>query len=281
MIPSLAVAANRENRVTSEELAWMGADGPDEAGLLVRRPAYEVKLEAFEGPLDLLLHLIREHEIDIYDIPIAQITQQYLEYLSFIESLDLALAGEFLEMAATLIRIKVQMLLPSQEEQSDEEDPRSQLVRKLVEYKKIKEAARDLGGREEDRRRFFPRGVDPRDFQDVDEEQETEEFLRDVTLFDLVDALRDVLSRVPTRVDVHTVDLETTTVEEQMERIRSALRRFGTTSFAELFVPASTRGEIITTFVALLELIRLGVVAATQKHTFGTITLEIKGEKEQ
>jgi segregation and condensation protein A len=266
--------------VTLEDLACFGTGGPEDASPLLRRPAYEVKLEAFEGPLDLLLHLIREHEIDIYDIPIAQITEQYLEYLNFIESLDLALAGEFLEMAATLIRIKVQMLLPSQEEQDEEEDPRGQLIRKLVEYKKMKEAARSLSDKEEDRRRFFPRGVDPRDLQDVDDEQETEEFLRDVTLFDLVDALRDVLSRVPARIDVHAVDLETTTVEEQMERIRSALGRSGPTLFSDLFAPASTRVEIVTTFVALLELIRLGIVVATQKHTFGAIALELKVEEE-
>jgi segregation and condensation protein A len=265
--------------VTPEDLTCIGTDSPGDAGQLVRRPVYEVKLEAFEGPLDLLLHLIRENEIDIYDIPIAQITQQYLEHLTFIESLDLALAGEFLEMAATLIRIKVQMLLPSQEEQDEEDDPRGQLVRKLVEYKKIKEAARSLYGREEDRRRFFPRGVDPRDFQEPDEELETEEFLRDVTLFDLVDALRDVLSRVPPRIDVHAVDLEATTVEEQMERIRSVLGRAGATLFSDLFAPATTRAEIITTFVALLELIRLGVVAAAQKRTFGAITLELKVEE--
>lgn len=262
--------------MTLHEQTRVEGEGTEEGRSLVRRPTYEVRLDAFEGPLDLLLHLIREHEIDIYDIPIAQITEQYLEYLGFIESLDLVLAGEFLEMAATLIRIKVQMLLPSQEEQEEEEDPRSQLVRKLVEYKKIKEAARSLSDREEDRRRHFPRGVDPRDFQETDEELETEEFLRDVTLFDLVDSLRDVLSRVPARVDVHTVDLETTTVEEQMDRIRSVLGRAGSTVFGDLFEPASTRGEIITTFIALLELIRLGVVSAAQKRTFGAITLELR-----
>ena len=265
--------------MTRENFTYLGTEGPADAAPLVRRPIYEVKLAAFEGPLDLLLHLIREHEIDIYDIPIAEITAQYLEYLCFIESLDLALAGEFLEMAATLIRIKVQMLLPSQKEEDEEEDPRSQLVRKLEEYKKMKEAARGLSGREEDRRRFFPRGVDPREFRDVDEELETEEFLRDVTLFDLVDSLRDVLSRVPARIDVHAVDLEATTVEEQMERVRSVLGKSGATLFSELFAPASTRAEVITTFVALLELIRLGIVAVAQKRIFGAISLELKAEE--
>lgn len=249
---------------------------------LVRRPAYEVRLEAFEGPLDLLLHLIREHEIDIYDIPIAQITEQYLEYISFMESLDLVLAGEFLEMAATLIRIKVRMLLPSQvEEGEEEEDPRRELVRKLVEYKRFKEAARALSEREEERRRFFPHGVDARAYETIfDEAVETEELLRDVTLFDLVDALREVLSRIPQRIDVHAVDLEETTVEEQMDHIKNVLREAGSATFAELFRGAVTRLEVVTTFVALLELIRLGVVTALQKRTFGEILLTLStGEK--
>lgn len=253
----------------------------DEGRSLINRPAYSIKLEAFEGPLDLLLHLIREHEIDIYDIPIAQITEQYLEYLSFMESLDLGLAGEFMEMAATLIRIKVQMLLPVQaDEGEDEEDPRNQLVRKLVEYKKFKEAARSLSDFEEDRKQFFPRGVDPRDYRDPDEGIDTEELLRDVTLFDLVDCLRDVLSRIPPRIESHAVDLDVTTVEEQIGRIRSVLSSSGRMLFASLFEGSSSRAEVVTTFIALLELIRIGVVRATQESIFGQILLELKMEEE-
>ncbi|MCK4511346.1 segregation/condensation protein A, partial [bacterium] len=139
---------------------------------LVRRPVYEVRLDAFAGPLDLLLHLIREHEIDIYDIPIATITEQYLEYINFMESLDLALAGEFLEMAATLIRIKVQMLLPKEtDDGAEEEDPREQLVRRLVEYKQFKEVAGVLSGKEQERRQHFARGVDPKSYADLEEEE--------------------------------------------------------------------------------------------------------------
>jgi segregation and condensation protein A len=260
-----------------EELISREVEESPEDGLpLVRRPVYEVHLEAFEGPLDLLLHLIREHEIDIYDIPIAQITQQYLDYLGLMESLDLGLAGEFLEMAATLIRIKVQMLLPQRtDEGEEEEDPRQQLVRKLVEYKRFKEVAARLSTWEEDRRQHTPRGVDPGDFRDPDEEAaETDEFLRDVTLFDLVDGLREVLSRVPKRIDVHRVDLEQVTVEEQMERIRSVLRDAGPVSFLSLFAESWSRAEIVTTFIALLELIRLGFARAIQKRTFGEILIE-------
>ena len=228
-------------------------DSREAAVPLVKRPVYEVRLEAFQGPLDLLLHLTREHEIDIYDIPIAQITEQYLEHLGFMESRDLALAGEVLEMAATLIRVKVQMLLPQQtDEGEEEEDPRQQLVRKLVEYRRFKEVAERLSTWEEDRRQHTPRGVDPAELRDPDEEAvETEEFLRDVTLFDLVDGLREVFSRVPKRIDVHRVDLERVTVEEQMERIRSTLREAGSVSFVSLFEGSSSRLEVVTTCIAM------------------------------
>jgi len=247
---------------------------------LVRRPVYEVRLEAFEGPLDLLLHLIREHEIDIYDIPIAIITEQYLEYISFMESLDLALAGEFLEMAATLIRIKVQMLLPKETDEEEEEDPREQLVRKLVEYKQFKEVAGRLSEQEKERRDYFPRGVDPKSYVDFEEEEmDIEEFLRDVTLFDLVDSLREVLSRVPERVDVHSVDMETVTVEEQIDLIRTVMSERSSIPFAEVFGDGAGRFEIIATFIALLELIRLGEVRAVQKRNFGDIEIQARVEE--
>jgi len=246
---------------------------------LVHRPSYEVRLDAFEGPLDLLLHLIREHEIDIYDIPIATITSQYLEYINFMESLDLSLAGEFLEMAATLIRIKVQMLLPPAiDETEEDEDPREQLVRKLVEYKQFKEAAGVLSTHEEERKSFVPHSVDTRPFRAVEEEElETEDFLRDVTLFDLVDCLREVLERVPNRIDVHEVDREIVSVEDRMEHIRSEITR-GATTFRKLFASAVTKVEIVTTFIALLELVRLGVILAVQDSTYGDIAIQARTE---
>ncbi len=258
------------------------ADNREGGPALVRRPVYRVQLDAFEGPLDLLLHLIREHEIDIYDIPIATITQQYLEYLEFMESLDLELAGEFLEMAATLIRIKVRMLLPPPVEEGEaDEDPRQQLVRKLVEYRKFKEAARALAGKEDERRPFFQHGVDVAAYRDTAEEYDTEEFLRDVSLFDLVDGLREVLSRVPQRIDVHAVDMEQVTIEEEMDRIRSVLGERGSVAFAELFEGQITRTRIVTTFIALLELVRLGLLKAAQKRTFGEIQLSLRTEEQQ
>jgi chromatin segregation and condensation protein Rec8/ScpA/Scc1 (kleisin family) len=249
---------------------------------LVRRPTYEVRLDAFEGPLDLLLHLIREHEIDIYDIPLAIITEQYLEYITFMESLDLALAGEFLEMAATLIRIKVQMLLPKETDAGEEEeDPRQQLVRKLIEYKQFKEVAGTLSNKEEERRGYFPRGIDPRSYADLEEEDEVDmaEFLRDVTLFDLVDGLREVLSRVPERVEIHAVDLEEFTVEAQIDHIRTVVSERGSLPFTEMFGAGASRAQMIATFMALLELIRLGEVKAVQTRNFGEIEIIARAEE--
>ena len=250
---------------------------------VVKRPVYEVRLEAFEGPLDLLLHLIREHEIDIYDIPIAAITEQYLEYIRLMETLDLALAGEFLEMAATLIRIKVRMLLPPPIDESvEEEDPREQLVRQLVEYKKFKEAAQTLSGYEIDRRDHFQHGVDTRVYHNSDEgEIETGDFLRDLTLFDLVDCLREVLARIPERIDVHEVNLDQISVEDQLEFIRERMRTSDVTTFRALFRSASGRAEIVATFIALLELIRLGEIVAAQSSVFGEIEIKARMEGQQ
>jgi segregation and condensation protein A len=245
---------------------------------LVVRPVYQVRIAAFEGPLDLLLHLIRSQELDIYDIPIAQITDQYLEYLGFMESLDLSLAGEFLEMAATLIRIKVRMLLPAPEKEGEEEeDPRQDLVRRLVEYREFKEAAKQLSEQELERREHHPRAVDITPY--LDDEPDTEELLRDVTLFDLVDALREVLSRVPHRVDVHSVDLEEVTVEERIDYLERAIGRGVQVRFTELFEVGATRARIIATFIALLELIKRGVLAAVQERVFSDIVITAAAEE--
>jgi segregation and condensation protein A len=185
-------------------------------------------------------------------------------------------------MAATLIRIKVQMLLPSPaEDGEEEEDPREQLVRQLVLYKKFKEAAGSLSGREDERRDFFPRGVDVKAFEELAEDGvETEELLKDVSLFDLVDALREVLSRIPRRIDVHNVSVETVTVEGEMERIRAVMAEKGFVTFAGLFRPTASRGEIVTTFIALLELIRQNAVLAIQERVFGEITIRMIPEEQ-
>jgi segregation and condensation protein A len=226
-----------------------------------------VRLARFEGPLDLLLHLIKRDEIDIYDIPIAHITQQYLAYLDLMRSLDLEVAGEFLVMAATLMRIKARLLLPVQTpEEEESEDPREELVQRLLEYRQFKEAAVALQSREEERRRLFERGRVP------GEDEAGPPPLAPATLFDLLDALNRVLARMPAR-DVYAVEGEIFSIEEQMETIRRRLAVEGQVLFSRLLGTCRARLEAIVTFMALLELIRLGEVEVVQSRLFGDITL--------
>lgn len=231
--------------------------------------AYKIRVENFEGPLDLLLHLIRKNEINIYDIPIAMIAQQYLDYLSEMRSLNLAVAGEFLVMAATLLHIKSRMLLPPDETADDEEegpDPREELVRRLLEYKQYKEAARQLDGQERMWREIFSREAAP-----LDPEIEAEDtLLENVSLFDLVDALQGVLDRNPGKQLLEIVP-DNLTVRDRMNVILESLEGKDAVSFASLFESSSHRLVVIVTFLALLELIRLRVARVFQTETFGRI----------
>jgi segregation and condensation protein A len=227
--------------------------------------SYHIKLDRFEGPLDLLLHLIKKEEIDIYDIPIAHITQQYLSYIEMMQMLDLDVAGEFLVMAATLMRIKARMLLPaSPVEEEEEEDPRQELVRRLLEYKRFKEVAESLRGREDDRRLVFERG-----FSELVPENEDVE-LEETTLFDLLDAFRQALARV-VDAPVHEIEAEGLDVILRIEEISELLRQKGKVLFSELLEGARTRIEIIGTFISILELMRLGRAGAVQRRVFGEI----------
>jgi segregation and condensation protein A len=231
---------------------------------------YHVRLERFEGPLDLLLHLIRKHEIDIYDIPIALITQQYLEYLSVMKSLNLGLAGEFLVMAATLVQIKSRMLLPADERGEDDEagpDPREELVRQLLEYKRFKEAA----GRLEDRERLW-RDVFSRDRVPVEKTPASEISLDDVTLFDLVDALSGILANLPQQKIVEIFP-ENLTVKDRMNVILGLLEGRESVTFESVFDDMRTRPGVIITFLALLEVVRLKLVRVFQGEAFGPIVL--------
>jgi segregation and condensation protein A len=228
-----------------------------------------VRLARFEGPLDLLLHLIKRDEIDIYDIPISHITQQYLAYLELMRSLDLEVAGEFLVMAATLMRIKAKMLLPLPafgNEEEDEGDPREELVQRLVEYRQFKEAAGTLGERESERRKLFERGMVP------SEEDAGPLPLAPATLFDLLDALNRVMSRVP-EASVYQVQAEAWSVEDKLSLIATAVAEQGSVSFTELLMRCQARAEMVVTFVALLELVKLGVVGVVQGEAFGDILL--------
>ena len=224
--------------------------------------SYQVRLVQFEGPLDLLLHLIRRDKINIYDIPISHITREYLAYIEIMHELELEVAGEFFVMAATLMRIKSQMLLPRHEGfEQEEADPREELVRNLLEYRKFKEAAHHLAAREEDRRKVFPRVI-----ATSPTETPADEGL-DVSLFDLLEALQSVFKNINQRTVYHVVP-DSVTVEQKIEVIRGTLGRRSEVLFTELFTGEFAKIEIIVTFLAILEMIKLGELVARQmSHT--------------
>lgn len=231
--------------------------------------AYEVKLEAFSGPLDLLLHLIRKHEINIYDIPIALITRQYLEYLQIMKELNLSFAGDFLVMASTLIHIKSRTLLPQEPspEPGDEagEDPRSELVRRLVEYQQFKEVAGRLSDQERLWRQVFQR----------DPEQGTpvrEVLSEDVQVFDLLSALQEVLAQTAASPGLEFTP-DTLTVQDRINSVIERLEETPALTFAALFEGETDRLTVIVTFLALLELVRMKLVRLTQVSFGGPIRI--------
>jgi len=231
---------------------------------------YHVRLEQFEGPLDLLLHLIKKNEINIYDIPISLIAQQYLEYLGLMTSLNLAVAGDFLVMAASLVHIKSRMLLPAEEVEGDDEDgpdPREELVQRLLEYKRYKDASSRL----EDRERLW-REVFYREQPAPAPMRSDESLLDDVTLFDLVDALQSILARTP-RKDLIEIIPENLTVKDRMNAILEFFEDKESFTFVSLFDSSRSRLVIIVTFLALLELIRIKLVRIFQGEAFGPILL--------
>ncbi|RMG72459.1 MAG: segregation/condensation protein A [Nitrospirae bacterium] len=238
---------------------------------------YRIKIPVFEGPLDLLLHLIKENEIDIYDIPIAEITKQYLEYLELMKELNLEIAGEFLVMAATLIQIKTRMLLPVDEDVPPEEreDPRIELVEKLLEYQAFKNASLDLQERLQERSRQFWR--EPLEIEDSGPD---EPFLFDVHIYDLIAAFKRVLENAPP--EMVQVTRETLTVKDRINYIIETLEDKSPVRFEELFEPGASRQILIVTFLALLEVLRFGIARAYQERDFGIIWIikEEDGEEE-
>ena len=231
---------------------------------------YKVKLDVFEGPLDLLLYLIKRDEIDIYDIPIEHITRQYLEYLEAFKVLDLDIAGEFVVMAANLIYIKSRSLLPVQaqadEEGEDEVDPRWELVRQLLEYKKFKDAAAHLGEREAHQSALFGRVPETPEF-------ESERPLSEVSIFDLINAFQKVLRRVNKAEDLREIFEENYTVSDKIDFVLKMTASRTALKFSELFATAASRTEMVVTLLALLELIRLKQIGITQHEPFGEIEL--------
>jgi len=228
--------------------------------------SYSVHLEKFEGPLDLLLYLIRKNEIDIYDIPIAKITSQYLEYINLMRMLDLDVAGEFIIMAATLIRVKTKLLLPRQQEEM-EEDPREELILALLEYKKFKEASGILHSRESKERDILKRN----DFSIVDSSP-VDEFVFEATVFDLLAAFKKVMEEFE-REDHHHVSKEDAKVEDCIERILEVLSKQDGVEFKDLFPERPFKILIIATFMAILELIKQSRIFARQASRFGEIRI--------
>jgi segregation and condensation protein A len=233
-------------------------------------------LEIFEGPLDLLLHLIKKNEVSITDIPIATITEQYLATLELMQNFSLDVAGEFLVMAATLIHIKSRMLLPAGDDEADEDegvDPHEELVRRLLEYQRYKEAAAELEQRDLLTRDVFVRSPTP-----------TEEVgprgFREVSVFELLGALKRIIDRLP-KETVHEVALDKITVREKMTFLLETLRAHGSVLFESLFVEVKSRVEVVVTFLAMLELVKVRAIRIFQEQMTGPIMIEAAAQMDE
>ncbi|MCK9229672.1 MAG: segregation/condensation protein A [Syntrophales bacterium] len=236
---------------------------------------YRIKLDIFEGPLDLLLYLIRKHEIDIYDIPISLITEQYISHIDAMKSLNLDLAGEYLVLAATLLHIKSRMLLPVQEvEGEEEEDPRAALVRQLLEYQAFREAALDLGGM-----KLLGRDTFTRNERDVDIGDCGDRSLREIGVFELVEAFQRVAASMGGDFSLE-VNVETMSLSQRISEVLEALREHKTLTFEELLAPARGKRQLIYTFLALLELMKMRVARAFQGAPYETIRICLAVETE-
>ncbi|MBM7701671.1 segregation/condensation protein A [Metabacillus iocasae] len=248
---------------------------------------YSVKVDAFEGPLDLLLHLINRFEIDIYDIPVAQITEQYMMYIHAMTDLQLDVASEYLVVAATLLQIKSKMLLPKYEEEvvdefdelQDEEDPREELMKQLIEYRKFKEAAQELKQLEENRNHVYTKS--PTVLTSLrKEEQESKQDL-DVTFYDMLSAFQKLMKRKqlqkPVRAKVNRQDIP---IEKRMDEIISELKcNKGRKNFFQLF-PYHERDHIVVTFLAVLELMKGDKIIVEQKSNFEDLYVSYQEESE-
>jgi segregation and condensation protein A len=231
---------------------------------------YQVQLEIFEGPMDLLLHLIKKNKVDIYDIPIALIMDQYLKYLDMMRSLNIDVAGDFLEMAATLAYIKSRMLVPriGSEEEDQEEDPRLELVRPLLEYVKIKEAAQTLAGSLQLDRDVYVRNIPTEELWGMEGSEE----IAEVGLFALVNALHEVFKRAEPG-DFMEVSAEAIRLKDRISQLMEILSGVSSITFHELFEGKVRKMEMIFTFLAILELVRLQMVRAFQHQPSGIIRL--------
>ncbi len=239
-------------------------------------PEYRVQFDVFEGPLDLLLHLVKKQEVDIYQVNLTRIATEFVAYIEQMRELDLEVAGEFVVMAATLLYIKSRELLPVdkqvavQAEEEDEEDPRWELIRRLVEYKKFKDAAARLQEREAAMDSIY-------EHRPARPELTTPEPSRreSASVFDLVNAVAVILKRYTERTDVREIQADPYTVSEKIEYLRQLSSTQSRFRFSELFAAARTRAEVVVTFLALLELIRMKQLVAVQSEQFGEIEVEM------
>ncbi len=222
-------------------------------------------LSAFEGPLDLLLHLIREQKLNIVDLPMADVTRQYMDYLLLMEELNIEIASEFVAMAAQLLQIKSRLMLPRTPKESGESDPREDLIQKLLDYQQVKDAARELAARESQWQSVvYTKGLD------IQQHARTEDEPIRATLFDLLSAYRDALKRLlpPPPVEVRT---SPKSIEQRIAEVLAQLADHGWKPFGGLLADALTREELVLTFLALLELVRTGRINLVQVETFGEI----------
>ena len=234
---------------------------------------YQVKFEVFEGPLDLLLYLIKKEEVDIYEVNLTQLATQFIEYIEVMRLLDLEIAGEFLVMASTLMYIKSRELLPVDQQVTPEgeeegEDPRWELIRQLVEYKKFKDAAAQLAVLEARQENVYPRLPCKPEFED-----EAVPLKPQVSLFDLINAVSAILKRVNQREDLRDIFEDKWSVSEKIEHLRQMVIARPRVRFSELFAAATSRTEVVVTFLAVLELIRLRQIVAEQTEAFAEIEI--------
>lgn len=250
------------------------------------------KLEHFEGPLDLLLHLIEKNKVNIYDIPIAEITEQYLDYVNHMEKEDLNVVSEFLVMAATLLDIKARMLLPKEidEETGEEQDPRAELVARLLEYKKYKYMALVLQDREDDAGLiFYKKPTIPKEVAKYEPPVDLDKLLGDLTLAKLQKIFEQVMKRQEDKIDkvrsnFGVIRKEPVSLEEKIGSVMEYARKHRRFSFRQILEKQGDRLEIVVTFLAILELMKIGKISLTQEHIFDDMqieTLEPEGEEEE
>jgi len=236
---------------------------------------YKIKIPVFEGPFDLLLHLVKENQVSIYDIPIALITEQYLDYLELLKKNDLGISGEFIVVAASLLYIKSKMLLPRHEGMEEEEDPRKELIQQLLEYQKFKEVSKSLEEREQKYMDYFYRSDNAdgiREDEDVD--------LLDLDYYDLLKSLIKYVPIIKERSE--TIKMDTFTVGQKIKSLMEDLSLRETMTFTEIISKAGSRIEVIISFLSVLEMVKLGIISLSQESLYGEISVTLKNvEREE